>query len=658
MATQIFKAKQSAVIDFNQHAVNDHAATEIYTNSRDLIVDFNTTQAANQFNVITKLGLSVYKVTATPDDELAFLGAYAISEPFDEDVVTYANMPRSVSYNSVQVTLQAGSTPGYVTASDLGGDGPYINAVVRNGARVHLTYSTIQTSRAEHKPYITVTTSDAIATGSLLDFSPYSGYINLSKDNIFSFGFEQEVTEPSIAALKVKEFTIQLRVHGSTTITAQKVTTWAGETPNVTIPAGTISGESIDWRVIATTNANQTLTSDWMTLPAEDVPPEAWPISPKSTAVDASKDQIFLWRHTASTGSDQTKSELQKSTDGQTWETLATIDGSEREWVCPANTLTSSIRYWRVRTYNTDGVASEWSEAAQIVVIAAPSIPAIQIKSTGPRPVIGWQTSEQEAYQVELDGELSGGTHYGTDKTWQSPTYLADGSHTVRVRVQNQYSMWSAWGSAALPVSNTPGESIVLTVTGGANAELSWQSAGSYDFYLVYRDGKAIAKLTQTQYTDERSAGSVIYQVRGCYEDSSNYGLSNKVTVDVRPAVLTVSDLEVGMELRLPYSDSQHRQTGRTVSRRIELLQLSGAYYPVAVAVDSGTDILSVTAALTDESQVRQLMTLVGKLVCVKTPQGDLVIGYITSLPKQNDEFLNVFNFTVEQIDYDDEVSL
>ena len=64
------------------------------------------------------------------------------------------------------------------------------------------------------------------------------------------------------------------------------------------------------------------------------------------------------------------------------------------------------------------------------------------------------------------------------------------------------------------------------------------------------------------------------------------------------------------------------------------------------------------TAAITDDAQVQQLMGLVGKLVCAKTPQGDMVIGYITSLPKQHDGFLNVFNFTIEQIDYDDEVTL
>lgn len=519
-------------------------------------------------------------------------------------------------------------------------------------------YTTIQTSRGANKPYIIVTTSTELASGALNNFAPSSGYIDLSVDNVFTFGFEQAADKPSLAPLAVSSFTLQLRKHGQTATTNINVSTWAGDTPNVTVPGGTISGSSIDWRVVAKTNAGQTLTSDWMTLDVEDSPPTAWPVSPKDVIVDATKDLIFAWGHTSPTGATQSKADLQKSVDGSTWTTLATVTGAEKQWTCPAGTLTSSIKYWRVRTYTTSGLVGEWSDAAQIVVIAAPPAPPIQIKSTGARPSISWQTSEQEAYQVELDGKLSGGTHYGTEKTWTSPAYLADGSHTVRVRVQNQYGMWSDWGAAALPVTNTPGASITLTVQASSVADLSWQTSGSYDFYLVYRNGKPIAKLTQTQYTDELSSGSTTYQVRGCYADSSNYGLSSAVTVDVRAEVHQVSDLDTGQTLRLPYSDSQHRQTTRTLSRQIELLQLSGAYYPVAVEVDSGTDALSITAALLDESEIRQLMGLVGKLVCAKTPQGDMVIGYIASLPKQHDGFLNVFNFTVEQIDYDDEVTL
>lgn len=505
-------------------------------------------------------------------------------------------------------------------------------------------------------PYLTVTVDDSDTIGLTLDsLAPKSGAIIKTQDNTFTWRARDADNK---CAPEVEQASAVFRWRSGTSGTVHTINV-SGNTQSVTVPANTFAGTtSIQWQVAVTANSGVVTTSDWVTLSTADATPTAAPLSPVDTVIDGSKDVLFQWQHSISTGTAQSKADLQKSTDGQTWTTLATITGAEKQWTCPAGTLTSSIKYWRVRTYNADGVAGAWSDAAQIVVIAAPTAPSIQIKSTGPRPSISWQTSEQEAYQVELDGKLSGGTHYGTEKTWTSPAYLADGSHTVRVRVQNQYGMWSDWGAAALPVTNTPGASITLTVQASSVADLSWQTSGSYDFYLVYRNGKPIARLTQTQYTDELSSGSTTYQVRGCYAASSNYGLSSAVTVDVRAEVHQVSDLDTGQTLRLPYSDSQHRQTTRTLSRQVELLQLSGAYYPVAVEVDSGTDSLSITAALLDESEIRQLMGLVGKLVCAKTPQGDMVIGYITSLPKQHDGFLNVFNFTVEQIDFDDEVTL
>lgn len=653
MAEMKLYANQSAMIDFMDDTYNDHES-QVFTGTYKGIISFAPDPQIQAFNKIASAALWLYF-----QQIYKYKDAYVqiLTSTFNERTVTYKTKPGSGSQS--KFTLPASMTNDYREVGSIATTPDEIRRVINYGIIFECDDTVYyHSSHSVNKPYLAVELSEELATGSLKDFSPTTGYIDLSQSNIFGFDFEQKADEPSITPIAVKSFTLQLREHGQTEITSISVTTWAGDAPNVTVPAGTISGESIDWRVIAKTNANQTLTSDWMTLSVEDVPPTAWAISPKDVVVDGSKDQIFIWGHASSTGTAQSKADLQKSTDGSTWTTLATVTGAAKQWTCPAGTLISSIKYWRVRTYNADGISGAWSDAAQIVVIAAPTAPSIQIKSTGPRPSISWQTSEQEAYQVELDGKLSGGTHYGTEKTWTSPAYLADGSHTVRVRVQNQYGMWSNWGAAALPVTNTPGASITLSVQASSVADLSWQTSGSYDFYLVYRNGKPIAKLTQTQYTDELSSGDVTYQVRGCFDGSSNYGLSSAVTVDIRAEVHQVSDLDTGLTLRLPYSDSQHRQTTRTVSRQVELLQLSGAYYPVAVEVDSGTDALSITAALLDESEIRQLMGLVGKLVCAKTPQGDMVIGYITSLPKQHDGFLNVFNFTIEQIDYDDEVRL
>lgn len=618
-------------------------------------LSFDIAGAANKFNVITDIDLALYLTSKTSGNN--YVQVLSLGEPFDENTVTSATAPGT--FSSKGYNLNDASSKAYFVAEDIGQTANAAKYIIANGVRVSAGIQghgcDIQSSRASNKPYIIVTTSETTATGSLKNFAPSSGYIDLSQDNVFGFGFEQKADEPSITPLAVKSFTLQLREHGQTEITNINVPTWAGDAPNVTVPAGTISGESIDWRVIAKTNANQTLTSDWMTLSVEDVPPTAWAISPKDVVVDGSKDQIFIWGHASSTGTAQSKTDLQKSPDGSTWTTLATVTGAARQWTCPAGTLTSSIKYWRVRTYNADGIAGEWSEAAQIVVIAAPTAPSIQIKSTGPRPSISWQTSEQEAYQVELDGALSGGTHYGTEKTWTSPAYLSDGSHTVRVRVQNQYGMWSDWGAAALPVTNTPGASITLTVQASSVADLSWQTTGSYDFYLVYRNGKPIAKLTQTQYTDELSSGSTTYQVRGCFDGSSNYGLSSEVTSTITTGqYVTLYGIASGRKVTLKHCGLKNQPVQNAINRDIQYIFMYGSTYPHAERSEFVTKKVGGTAVFLPDEDKAGFDALIGELVCLKTQSGEMVIGYLneTSDTSRVNPDKSVVNFSIQQIDY------
>lgn len=645
-----------AILKKDAQNTNDHTTSPAKINKGDLLyMQFQEPSDGTQFKKLVDdwSKICIYVTDVYEDDEVS-LRVGCLTAPFDPLVITYATR-QSVHFSKVRVSGgYASDLPKLCESSyglpimDAAKNGTYMDTAVT------MSWASVAT-KGTNRPYIPVSIDDTVTCGlKISEVTPSSGSIIKSESNTFTWGVG--AAQKCIAELKQASAIFRWRSGASGTIHTINI---SGNSQSVTVPANTFAGTtSIQWQVAVTANSGVVTTSDWVTLSTADATPTAAPLSPVDTVIDGSKDVLFQWQHSIATGTAQSKADLQKSTDGSTWQTLATVTGAARQWTCPAGTLTSSIKYWRVRTYNADGIAGAWSDAAQIVVIAAPTAPSIQIKSTGPRPSISWQTSEQEAYQVELDGKLSGGTHYGTDKMWTSPAYLADGNHAVRVRVQNQYGMWSNWGAAALPVTNTPGASITLTVQASSVADLSWQTTGSYDFYLVYRNGKPIAKLTQTQYTDELSSGSVTYQVRGCFDGSSNYGLSSSVTVDVRAEVHQMSDLDTGLTLRLPYSDSQHRQTTRTLSRQVELLQLSGAYYPVAVEVDSGTDTLTITAAMTDAGQVRQLMGLVGKLVCAKTPQGDMVIGYITSIPKQHDGFINVFSFTIERVDYDDEVTL
>lgn len=644
-------ANQSAMIDYVDESYNDHAS-QVFSGAHRGIMSFSSAIAVSPYNKIVSVALWLYfqQIYKYRDAYVSIL-----SSSFDEKTVTYGTKPGS-SF-SEKITLPSSMTDDYREVGTIASAPDDVQRVIKYGL-IFECNSTVyyHSSRSDNKPYLAVNVSDELATGTMQNFTPAAGaIIDLSKPIIFTFSFTQNTDEPSLEALKIVSFTLQLRVHGQSAITSIPVTTWAGDAPNVTVPAGTISGENIDWRVIAKTNANQALTSDWMTLNVEDVPPVARPISPKDVVVNGSVDQPFVWMHATSTGTAQTKAELQASTDGNTWTALATVTGSEQQWTCPAGTLTENTKFWRVRTYSSANAVSDWSEAAQIVVIAAPTAPSIQIKSTGPRPSISWQTSEQEAYQVELDGKPSGGTHYGTEKSWTSPAYLADGSHTVRVRVQNQYGMWSDWGAAALPVTNTPGASITLTVQASSVADLNWQTSGSYDFYLVYRNGKPIAKLTQTQYTDELSSGSTTYQVRGCYADSSNYGLSSAVTATITTGqYVTLYGIASGKKVTLKHCGLKNQPVQNAISRDIQYIYMYGSTYPHAERSEFVTKKVGGTAVFLPGEDKAGFDALIGELVCLKTQSGEMVIGYLneTSDTSRVNPDKSVVNFSIQQIDY------
>lgn len=524
---------------------------------------------------------------------------------------------------------------------------------VKNGISVRGASSArIATSRNSTKPYIVITHSDADVGLSISDFSPSKGSIVAANQNKFTWKESRSIYTIETTTRTSAKF--RWRKSASDTVKEIDV---PGTATSITIPANTFSGDSIQWQISVTANSGATTTSDWMTLSLTDVESTAVAVAPDRAVLDGASDNVFKWEHVISTGTAQTKAELQQSTDGSTWTALATVTGAATTWTAPAGTFTSGTKYWRVRTYNSKGAAGAWSAATQFIVLAAPATPPVSIVSTEPRPAISWQSEEQQAYQVEIDGVYASGTRFGTGKTWKAPFYLADGNYTVRVRVQNEYGFWSPWGTAALPVTNVPGGAIALLAAGGIEAELQW-TPGSFDYYLVYRDGVAIAKVTEPGYTDTASIGIVRYQVRGCYVNSDNYSLSDAVEVTVSTDKVRLYDMERGEWLHFLYDSSAHRSTGLSLSQDIQYVQLSGHTYPVAERSEFKSRALRITCVCADDAERQALRALLGHLACCKTPEGNMTIGYPASISENSDDFFSTYSFTIEQIDRKEEIDL
>ena len=478
--------------------------------------------------------------------------------------------------------------------------------------------------------------------------TPSSGYVPHTNDTIFSWEVSQ------VSRVQQASAVFQWRVGSGGVVTSISI---PGNTSTVTIPANTFPAGEIQWRVIVTSKDGATATSDWAIISTAESAATAEALEPNGTVVESTSPILFRWSHIIDTGTAQTKAELQWSADKSTWTALATITGSAQSWTAPANTFTAGTRYWRVRTYNSDNVASAWSDAATFICVGAPAAPVVVIQELSPRPKISWQVEGQQAYQVELVGIYSDGTHFGTDKQWQSPLYLADGDYTVRVRVQNEYGFWSAWGVAPLQIVNTPGSAITLTAETGREVTLAWAASG-FDYYIVYRDGVAIARTTEPLHTDRTSIGQVKYQVRGCYADSANYSLSDAVTVTVQTTSTCLYDLDAGQWVDLRYDASAHRSTAYSLARDIQYMQLSGRTYPVAERSEFVQRSLRVACVCFTADDRARMLSMLGHLVCVKTPEGNMVTGYIANLSETSDDFFSTYGFDVAQADVKEAIDI
>lgn len=642
----------------------------------NIYIKFPVPGDAYKFKRVTKVTLTIY-AQPTKESETGYKQIWAyvngLTSPLDVNTVTYVTRPSVYRQSLSQhadgywstlneiIQLSADYTPyseERKTELKSGIKNGFVFAF--RGAPSGTSEAIFYGEKSTRKPFLTCEYSNDNVGIKADNFSPSSGaFVNRFQKNTFTWDAEDDtdLTQVCFAEVKQTSAVFEWRVKNAST---SKTISVSGATTACTVPANTFPSGTLEWRVKVTANSGTTTTSAWQEITTTDVTPTAKPVSPSGIVIDATIVNRFSWKHIISTGTPQSKADLQWSADGTTWNTLATVTGENQYYDVPANKFTSGTKYWRVRTYNTDGTPSEWSDKAEFIAINAPSAPSIVIQSTGPRPRITWQTSEQEAYQLTLSSGYASGTVYGTEKAWRSPAYLADGSYTVRVRVQNKYGMWSEWSAAALPVSHTEGEAITLTVTAGHEATLTWQTAGSYDFYLIERDGIAIARTTQKQYVDHTSIGSVTYRVRGCYADSDNYGVSNSDTVEVLPETNMICDLETGVWLEMRLSETQLRTNRTSFSAGVSTVHLAGLAYPVEERSEQRDRALSVACAWPHAQRAAALTleALVGRLVCLKDRYGNMVIGSLPSLESNCDEFMRRYSFTISHTNREEAITL
>lgn len=562
-----------------------------------------------------------------------------ITENWDESNVTYNTRP---AYGKVWYMSPASEThvTGYQWCIDYYSTSSSMRAVITHGAVFKNEVYTY--NAASNKPYLEIEYIDP--TIYLSNVSPQSGYVPKNLPTTFSWEVAGE--NYVYGGVEQTSGTLQWRVGTSDTIKSISV----GSAQQYTMPAGTFAGDSIQWRVTVVA-AGQTKTSPWYTLSTVEPLSAAEAISPIGGIIDSTRDTVFAWRHVIETGTPQTGYDLLVSADGTVFETIQSEQTENQYAIVPANTLDAGQLFWRVATYNTDGKVGSASATVQTTVVGASEPPVVVLTDSSPRPAIRWQSTGQQGYEIQIDGETVVNT-YGTSKDYRAETYLADGQHTIRVRVQNQYSLWSDWGSVSVLVSNVAGSAIVLTAYDGEIAQLSWITSGAYDKYYVYRDGELLAKVTEKQYDDALTSGRHRYQVRGAYDGSGDYGLSNEVSVMVLPETTIIATVDGAASVRLPYSETNKRGTSVNTQRKMAMMYFSGSALPSVELAEWTDRSMTITAALKPGESKAQLMALVGQIVCARDQYGNCAIGVLPGWTVRDFEMYSTVQTTIQDVNW------
>lgn len=422
----------------------------------------------------------------------------------------------------------------------------------------------------------------------------------------------------------------------------------------VVIPAGTFpQGENISY-YIEGTDTNGTTSTYYGSFNTIDATATASAISPINTVEDGSAPITFRWSLANAYGNDPSLVELlwkMATEDEQSWRTILSTAEPLTEFTAAGGTFQAGEIQWKVRAYNLDNVMGPESETS-FICVAAPAAPDGITADSVPFATIQWQCEGQQAYQILIDG-VDYGVKFGTDKIFRVEDPLEDGQHTVEIRAQGVYGLWSQPGTLIFTTTNTPGDSVTLYGDAGADANLFWTTeAASQDFY-IYRDGVKIGHTDRTSFSDRLSLGLHSYYVLNRLPNG-NYTRSNDVTLTISTDSVLVAEFPPQVWLKIDLSENSDFQQGFQYRKTMSLRHVYGAAYPVLENSSFEDASGSFDTAFLEPETAQAFETLKGKLICIKGRKGTIFVGAMATMNKTVRSFYTSYTFTLNRVHWED----
>ena len=302
-----------------------------------------------------------------------------------------------------------------------------------------------------------------------------------------------------------------------------------------------------------------------------------------------------------------------------------------------------------------DSVAGPWSAPDSgwysFICVNAPDPPDGLEATSVPRTTISWQASGQEAYEIQIDGETVRQAFGADVYSWQVEEPMSEGEHTIGVRVQGVYGLWSQWSEITIRVGGPTG-SISLTGNFGTDAWLTPTGSLSTDTVRYYRDGELIGTAPgDVSFIDRRALGIHSYFAR-IFLAGGEYSQTNTVTGTMATNVKLIApldDLTSGwLELRL--SEQSNGQEEFRWSRNQSLQHVAGAVWPQLERAPYEDLTGTYDVAFKDLQSAQAFEALRGRVVILKSRDENVVIGMLAALAKRTTLFYTSYTFTLQQI--------
>ena len=185
---------------------------------------------------------------------------------------------------------------------------------------------------------------------------------------------------------------------------------------------------------------------------------------------------------------------------------------------------------------------------------------------------------------------------------------------------------------------------------------LSWGTSGSYDNYLVYRNGVQIGQTSENLYVDQFALGRAAYQVRGVHRDTGYFTSSSSVELVAAVDTIMIAAVENPTWIRLDKSMSKLRSTAMQTRRSVTYTHYIGTQLPSADVGDAVDQTYSLDCAWAAHQMQDALAfeQLCGSLVCVKTPSGRRIAGILNDISCTESKLIVSYSATITPVHWEE----